>query len=250
MQDILNRSSGRAAQFLDPIRVTEVAFGDQYPLFSNARIRPADDAGRMRVEVDVDYADHITMAIETKLVINFPRPRFAVLPISLSLTIARFSGTVSPTPSLSGTGADRSHSSLSSYSLPNPEPFFRANADLNRPAPLNHALGITCTSPYTQILPLTHRQAAYLGRKPNSMTCRRSNSFSSAGCGLGFMTSSSGRGTGVFLFQTSYRASRCQPTRSRSRMETRTQLLAQSRQTRWKNGQHRHRPIRRVQRRS
>ncbi len=92
MQDILNRSTGKAASFLDPIRVTEVDFGDQYPLFSNARIRPADDAGRMRIEVDVDYADHITMAIDTKLVINMPRPRFAVLPISLSLTITRFSG--------------------------------------------------------------------------------------------------------------------------------------------------------------
>lgn len=94
MQDILNRSTGKAAEFLDPIRVTEVDFGDQYPLFSNARVRPADDAGRMRIEVDVDYADHITMAIDTKLVINLPKPRFAVLPISLSLTITRFSGTL------------------------------------------------------------------------------------------------------------------------------------------------------------
>ncbi|KDN42635.1 hypothetical protein K437DRAFT_257820 [Tilletiaria anomala UBC 951] len=94
MQDILNRQTGKAASFLDPIRVMEVDFGDQYPLFSNARIRPADDAGRMRVEVDIDYMDSITIAIDTKLVINMPRPRFAVLPISLSLTISRFSGTL------------------------------------------------------------------------------------------------------------------------------------------------------------
>lgn len=35
------------------------------------------------------------MAIDTKLVINFPKPRFAVLPISLGLTVHRFSGIVS-----------------------------------------------------------------------------------------------------------------------------------------------------------
>lgn len=51
-----------------------------------------------RVEVDVDYTDCIALSIETKLVINFPRPRFAVLPISLGLTVERFSGTVSAFP--------------------------------------------------------------------------------------------------------------------------------------------------------
>lgn len=96
MEEILNRkTSGSNTSFLDPIRVTEADFGDAYPIFTNVRVRPADDTGRMRIEVDVDYSDQITLAIDTKLLINFPRPRFAVLPISLSLTIVRFSGTIS-----------------------------------------------------------------------------------------------------------------------------------------------------------
>lgn len=91
MEEILNRAT---SSFLDPIRVTEADFGDAYPIFTNARVRPADDTGRTRIEIDVDYSDQITLAIDTKLLINFPKPRFAVLPVSLGLTIVRFSGTL------------------------------------------------------------------------------------------------------------------------------------------------------------
>ncbi|PWZ03738.1 hypothetical protein BCV70DRAFT_197935 [Testicularia cyperi] len=91
MEEILNRAT---SSFLDPIRVTEADFGDAYPIFTNARVRPADDTGRTRIEIDVDYSDQITLAIDTKLLVNFPKPRFAVLPVSLSLTIVRFSGTL------------------------------------------------------------------------------------------------------------------------------------------------------------
>lgn len=95
MEEILNaRTVGRGMSFLDPIRVTHVDFGDAYPVFTNARVRPADDTGRMRVEVDIDYSDCIAVSIDTKLVLNLPRPRFAVLPISLGLTVERFSGTL------------------------------------------------------------------------------------------------------------------------------------------------------------
>lgn len=95
MEEILNLNTvGRGMTFLDPIQVNQVEFGDAYPIFSNAKVRPADDMGRMRIEVDIDYSDCMSLAIETKLLINFPRPRFAVLPVSLGLTIERFSGTM------------------------------------------------------------------------------------------------------------------------------------------------------------
>lgn len=45
--------------------------------------------------MDVDYSDHVTLAIETKVVINFPTSRFAVLPVSLGLTLNQLSATVS-----------------------------------------------------------------------------------------------------------------------------------------------------------
>lgn len=47
-----------------------------------------------RVELDLDYIDTVVLSVSTRVVLNFPRPRFAVLPISLSLTLERFSGTL------------------------------------------------------------------------------------------------------------------------------------------------------------
>ncbi|KAK0555591.1 ERMES complex subunit mmm1 [Tilletia horrida] len=95
VQEALNfRISKANIDWLDPIHVIDVDFGEQFPTFSSARVRPADDTGRMRIEVDIDYNDQISLSIETKLVVNFPKPRFAVLPISLSLTVVRFSGTL------------------------------------------------------------------------------------------------------------------------------------------------------------
>ena len=47
-----------------------------------------------RIEVDVDYTDHVSLAVDTKIIVNFPKPNFAILPISLGLTLVRFSGTV------------------------------------------------------------------------------------------------------------------------------------------------------------
>ena len=126
MEEILNRAS---SSFLDPIRVTEADFGDAYPIFTNARVRPADDTGRTRIEIDVDYSDQITLAIDTKLLINFPKPRFAVLPVSLSLTVVRFSGTVAielfssdPNTTVLPTAAPASPSASRKASQPPPPP--------------------------------------------------------------------------------------------------------------------------------
>lgn len=102
--------------------VTSLSLGSSYPLFSNSRIRPSDSSGRLvrsrdvlslpfsrsltslppslhstqRAETELDYSDSVTLCISTSLIINFPMPRFAVLPISLGVTIAAFSGTVCP----------------------------------------------------------------------------------------------------------------------------------------------------------
>ena len=47
-----------------------------------------------RIEAEIEYVDQIELSIETQLVVNYPRPRFAILPISLGLVIERLSGTV------------------------------------------------------------------------------------------------------------------------------------------------------------
>lgn len=118
MEDVLNRkTAGDTAGSLvglDRITVHEVELGAKFPLISNARVRPSGhgqgvvrnslswnaqptDSSLLqsqRIELDVDYTDLVSLSISTSLLVNFPRPRFAVLPIALGLVLERFSGTL------------------------------------------------------------------------------------------------------------------------------------------------------------
>ncbi|WAR60152.1 hypothetical protein PtB15_9B89 [Puccinia triticina] len=96
VEEAMNFARGESPGIIsvDYITVTEVEFGKEYPACTNARVRPADETGRMRVEIDIDYSDRVTLAIETKVVVNFPTARFAVLPISLGLTLNQLSATI------------------------------------------------------------------------------------------------------------------------------------------------------------
>ena len=100
--------------FLDEIRVTELSLGEEFPIFSNCRIIPVDEDGltygpgksfdantatregaRLQARMDVDLSDMITLALETKLLVNFPKRLSAVLPVALAVSVVRFSGTLS-----------------------------------------------------------------------------------------------------------------------------------------------------------
>ena len=45
--------------------------------------------------MDLDYNDSIHLSIATNIVVNFPHPRFAVLPVNLGVEVLGFGGTVS-----------------------------------------------------------------------------------------------------------------------------------------------------------
>lgn len=45
--------------------------------------------------MDLDYNDSIHLSIATNIVVNFPQPRFAVLPVNLGVEVLGFGGTVS-----------------------------------------------------------------------------------------------------------------------------------------------------------
>ncbi|KAI8646752.1 hypothetical protein BD408DRAFT_428447 [Parasitella parasitica] len=92
VDDILN--GGVKPNFLGPIHVIELNLGEEFPIFSNARIRSSDDVGSMRAEIDFEYNDQVTLGIETQLILNWPKQAFAALPISLVLSVVRFSGTL------------------------------------------------------------------------------------------------------------------------------------------------------------
>ncbi|KAK0879087.1 ERMES complex subunit mmm1 [Friedmanniomyces endolithicus] len=94
--------------FLDEIRVTEISLGEEFPIFSNCRVIPVDEHGapikqlsghrgeRLQARMDVDLGDVVTLGIETKLVLNYPKPFVAVLPVALAVSVVRFSGTFAP----------------------------------------------------------------------------------------------------------------------------------------------------------
>ncbi|SMR56923.1 unnamed protein product [Zymoseptoria tritici ST99CH_1E4] len=93
--------------FVDEIRVTEISLGDEFPIFSNCRVIPVDENGtplkeltgqrgeRLQARMDVDLSDVVTLGIETKLVLNYPKPFVMVLPVALAVSVVRFSGTLS-----------------------------------------------------------------------------------------------------------------------------------------------------------
>jgi maintenance of morphology protein 1 len=93
--------------FVDDIKVTEISLGDEFPIFSNTRVIPVDENGvpikqlkgnrgeRLQARMDVDLSDVVTLGVETKLVLNYPKPFVAVLPVALAVSVVRFSGTLS-----------------------------------------------------------------------------------------------------------------------------------------------------------
>ena len=105
--------------FLSDIKVTEISLGEEFPILSNCRVHPVDDGEtngpegpRLQARMDVDLSDFITLGIETKITLNYPKPLTAVLPVALAVSVVRFSGTLSisflpshPTPASTPSGA-------------------------------------------------------------------------------------------------------------------------------------------------
>lgn len=71
--------------------------------------------------MDVDLSDLITLGVETKLLLNWPKPMVAVLPVALAVSIVRFSGTLSisfiPSPENSTGSTTLAFSFLDDYRL-------------------------------------------------------------------------------------------------------------------------------------
>jgi maintenance of mitochondrial morphology protein 1 len=108
--------------FIDTIKVTDISIGEEFPIFSNCRVIAVDDAnsdgGRLQALMDVDMSDdNLSLAIETSLILNYPKPRSAVLPVALSVSVVRFSGTLC----ISLIPASTSASSQNSSSSPTPD---------------------------------------------------------------------------------------------------------------------------------
>ncbi|KAF2490530.1 hypothetical protein BU16DRAFT_622126 [Lophium mytilinum] len=113
LTEVLNGPS--KPDWVGEMRVTEIALGDEFPIFSNCRVMPAEDSkvgssggssaggagvglgeeSRLQARMDLDLSDVITLGVETTLVLNYPKPLVAVLPVALAVSVERFSGTLS-----------------------------------------------------------------------------------------------------------------------------------------------------------
>jgi maintenance of morphology protein 1 len=82
-------NSPQVLQYFDSIKITEINIGDDYPIFSNCRVK--NNEGRLEAKIDVDVSDTITLGVETNLLINQPKFMSASLPIKLSISVVRFS---------------------------------------------------------------------------------------------------------------------------------------------------------------
>ncbi|KEF58228.1 uncharacterized protein A1O9_06154 [Exophiala aquamarina CBS 119918] len=88
--------------YIDKIKITEISMGEEFPIFSNVRVIAVEDdtssatGGRLQALMDVDLSDdNLTLAIETALILNYPKPLSAVLPVALAVSVVRFSATLS-----------------------------------------------------------------------------------------------------------------------------------------------------------
>ncbi|KAG5520229.1 hypothetical protein PMAC_001307 [Pneumocystis sp. 'macacae'] len=94
MDGILNGRS--KPSFLGYIKVVGINLGEDFPICSNCRIVSRTNMPDcLDAVMDVNLIDEITLSIETQFMLNYPKYEFAVLPIALSLSIIRFSGTLS-----------------------------------------------------------------------------------------------------------------------------------------------------------
>lgn len=92
LNDFIQRKSNELPEYLDSIKITELDIGKDFPIFSNCRIQYSPNSNKKRLEakIDIDLSDRLALGISTKLLMNYPKPFTAALPIQLTVSIVRF----------------------------------------------------------------------------------------------------------------------------------------------------------------
>lgn len=85
IEDMMNKRRGNV---IDRVIVNDLVIGDKYPNFSNARYIQG------KCYLDFDYNDELELDLSTKLIINYPKPRFGSIPVDVVMRLIRFSGSV------------------------------------------------------------------------------------------------------------------------------------------------------------
>ncbi|KAJ1806914.1 ERMES complex subunit mmm1, partial [Coemansia sp. RSA 2598] len=95
---------------IDSLRITQFSLGSDFLRITSARMVPSSGSLGMRAELDLALQDEITLGFNTRVLVNWPRPSVAALPVSMVVSLVKFVGTAavefecaSPEPSVSVT---------------------------------------------------------------------------------------------------------------------------------------------------
>ncbi|KAJ2008671.1 ERMES complex subunit mmm1 [Coemansia thaxteri] len=79
---------------IDNIRITQFSLGSDFLRIAAARMVPSAGSLGMRAELDLTLHDEITLGFDTRVLVNWPRPSVAALPVTMVLSLVKFVGTV------------------------------------------------------------------------------------------------------------------------------------------------------------
>ncbi|WBW70587.1 ERMES complex subunit, membrane tether and lipid transfer protein Mmm1 [Schizosaccharomyces osmophilus] len=92
LEAVLNKGT-QDRTMVDHIYVKNLSLGRGFPVFSHCRVlRREQGSSQLRAEMLVSLNDNLTCTVETKLLLNFPKPSFATLPLSITISMRRFVG--------------------------------------------------------------------------------------------------------------------------------------------------------------
>ncbi|KAJ2584776.1 ERMES complex subunit mmm1 [Coemansia sp. RSA 1836] len=79
---------------IDNIRITQFSLGSDFLRITSARMVPSTGSLGMRTELDLALHDEITLGFNTRVLVNWPRPSVAALPVTMVVSLVKFVGTV------------------------------------------------------------------------------------------------------------------------------------------------------------
>ncbi|KAJ1800906.1 ERMES complex subunit mmm1 [Coemansia sp. RSA 2399] len=78
---------------IDSIRITQFSLGSDFLRITSARMVPSAGSLGMHAELDLELHDELTLGFNTRVLVNWPRPLVAALPVSMVVSLVKFVGT-------------------------------------------------------------------------------------------------------------------------------------------------------------
>ncbi|KAJ2543944.1 ERMES complex subunit mmm1, partial [Coemansia sp. RSA 1933] len=78
---------------IDSIRITQFSLGSDFLRITSARMVPSTGSLGMHAELDLELHDELTLGFNTRVLVNWPRPLVAALPVSMVVSLVKFVGT-------------------------------------------------------------------------------------------------------------------------------------------------------------